>query len=788
MKYNKKVELLAPAGNQECFLAAIHAGADAVYLAGNRFGARAYADNFTEEQLIEAIRYAHLFDKKLYMTVNTLLKPDELKELVPYMIPYYEAGLDGVIVQDMGVFEVLKHHFPDLELHCSTQMTLTGPDGAAFAQRIGASRIVPARELSLSEIRQIHEAYPELELECFIHGALCYCYSGQCLFSSIVGGRSGNRGTCAQPCRLPYDVYTKEPSEHDRDTEKTLRGMALQKEKYPLSLKDLCTIKMLSELIEAGIASFKIEGRMKSAEYVAGVTGIYRAVIDRYYAAPENFDGPTQKELAVLSELYVRNETEEGYYHHYNGRHMITPDRPSYIGCSEETLAYVRTQYMQTEASLPVKMHAVLKKGQPASLYVEADHEVQGNIADYDYTRESDFNPEVQAVNIQGELVLKANSKPLTEADVRKQLGKTGGTVFCVKQIVVDMEDDIFLPVSHLNALRRSALDAFQERLLSGRQRVYQKSLQEQENIRQKCGYAKNAEVLAKGEESVDSASLCKRYTASVRTKEQLFACLESEALERIYVSDCLWEGQYGKDEAELLEHNADRLYYAFPRILRAGNRKRVSERLDILLKSNQIGGVYVATPDAYEMAYGILEASGKIPEACIIAAPFLPVMNRESAVFWKKYCHILSTPYELNEKELHELFRELEKEDVMFEMPVYGRIPLMVTANCIRKSFGQKGCSHISGISYLKDRKQNIIPVVQDCVNCCNIIYNSVPLSLHRHLAKIAQMPHVVNLFLSFTVETEEEVKKIIAGYQSCSQDMPFEEYTNGHFTRGVL
>lgn len=247
---NRRVELLAPAGNPEGFYGAIHAGADAVYLGGERFGARAYADNFTAEEIIACIRYAHIWGRRVYLTVNTLVKETEFEELFPYLQPLYKAGLDGVIVQDIGVFCFIRDHFPGLELHVSTQMTLTGTYGAELLKEMGAVRIVPARELSLSEIRELKTA-TGLQVETFIHGAMCYCYSGQCLFSSILGGRSGNRGRCAQPCRLPFQV------EHEGKTSAVC---------YPLSLKDMCTIEHIPELLDAGIDSFKIEGRMKKPE------------------------------------------------------------------------------------------------------------------------------------------------------------------------------------------------------------------------------------------------------------------------------------------------------------------------------------------------------------------------------------------------------------------------------------------------------------------------------------------------------------------------------------------
>ena len=265
-----KTELLAPAGSYEAMTAAFAAGADAVYIGGQKFGARAYADNLDTDQMMDAIAYARLHGKKLYLTVNTLLKERELEEeLYDYLLPFYEQGLDAVIVQDFGVFSLIRNTFPDLAVHCSTQMTITGPFSAALLESLGASRIVTARELSLEEIRKIRRQ-TKLEIESFVHGALCYCYSGQCLFSSMLGGRSGNRGRCAQPCRLPYQVFEKG---------RQLNG---KNSAYPLSPKDMCTIDLLPEIIRSGVTSLKIEGRMKRPEYTAGVVRIYRKYLDQF--------------------------------------------------------------------------------------------------------------------------------------------------------------------------------------------------------------------------------------------------------------------------------------------------------------------------------------------------------------------------------------------------------------------------------------------------------------------------------------------------------------------------
>ena len=306
---NMITELLSPAGSYESFEAAIGAGADAVYVGGPAFGARAYAQNFTQEELITAIETAHIHNRKLYLTVNTLLKNRELDDqLFEYLLPYYEAGLDAVIVQDLGVFSFIRRNFPDLDIHASTQMTVTGPEGMRFLEEKGATRVVPARELSLEEISAMHKASP-LEIETFIHGALCYSYSGQCLMSSIFGGRSGNRGRCAQPCRLPYSV-TMDHRKYKGD-----------KDFCALSLKDICTLDILPDILEAGVMSLKIEGRMKQPAYTAGVTAVYRKYLDMYLSGKEYH--VQEKDRKYLLELFSRGGSCKGYYDMYRGPEMM---------------------------------------------------------------------------------------------------------------------------------------------------------------------------------------------------------------------------------------------------------------------------------------------------------------------------------------------------------------------------------------------------------------------------------------------------------------------------------
>ncbi len=320
-------ELLSPAGDYECFVAAIKAGADAVYLGGN-YSARAYAKNFTTEEILTALDFAHLYGRKIYMTLNTLMKDTELSSIRSYLLPFYRAGLDGVIIQDIGLFRLLHEEFPDLPLHASTQMCITATDGLNLFSEMGAKRVVLARELSLDEIRRIHDTSDQ-ELECFIHGAMCYAYSGKCLLSSMLGKRSGNRGRCAQPCRLPYNG------------------------KYLLSMKDMAVLDILPKLIDAGIASFKIEGRMKSPDYVAATAGIYRKYIDLCVDHPEERYQIDQKDLDLLLKLYTRSSHSRGYYEIRNGAEMITISESGYAKADAEQAKEAYDTYTADHSKRP---------------------------------------------------------------------------------------------------------------------------------------------------------------------------------------------------------------------------------------------------------------------------------------------------------------------------------------------------------------------------------------------------------------------------------------------------
>lgn len=448
MKECKRPELLAPAGNYEAFLGAISAGADAVYLGGTRFGARAYADNFDTQQVIKAIKYAHLYGRKLYMTVNTLVKESEFNDLYDYLAPYAEAGLDGVIVQDFGVLGFIRENFPNIELHASTQMAITGVYGAKLLKKMGAVRVVPARELSLSEMINIKEK-AGIEVEAFIHGAMCYCYSGMCLFSSIVGGRSGNRGRCAQPCRLPYKLHGVFLNDESIKSRSKSDNCGNDEEFYPLSLKDMCTIEIIPSLIDAGIDSFKIEGRMKKPEYVAGVTSIYRKYIDKYLSDPDALFKVEESDLDILRHLYLRTEISQGYYERHNSKDMVTISSPGYSGSDDKLISKIRDKYLNGEVKRSISAYAYFHAGCESMLTFTCDD---------------------HSVTVSGQMVQEASKRPMAREDIAARIMKLGDTFFELKEqdLTIDMDEGepgIFMPVKELNELRRQAADMLLDKM-----------------------------------------------------------------------------------------------------------------------------------------------------------------------------------------------------------------------------------------------------------------------------------------------------------------------------------
>lgn len=757
---NQKVELLAPAGSPEGFYGAIHAGADAVYLGGKHFSARAYADNFTTEEMIACIRYAHIWGRKVYLTANTLVKEAEFQELMLYLQPLYEAGLDGVIVQDIGVLCFIREHFPELALHVSTQMTVTGQYGANLLKKMGAVRIVPARELSLPEIYKLKEL-SGLEVETFIHGAMCYCYSGQCLFSSILGGRSGNRGRCAQPCRLPYQVVK---------SGKTTAPC------YPLSLKDMCTIEHIPELIETGIDSFKIEGRMKKPEYTAGVTAVYREYIDRYY------EGKSRRiswdDLRLLNSLYIRSERQEGYYFRRNGSDMVTLSNPSYSSCSEELLEQIHREFLTESPRMGIGMRAEFFIGKPARLSLILNHDQHGEIC----------------VTVEGEQVIPALNQPVTEENVRRQLGKLGDTVFCAETLQIYLDDGAFYPLKALNELRRRAVTRLEDVLIE-RNRL---------SVRRCAGKDITSVRLKPRKEKGDH---CKTrdmhaesfyFHVSVRTEEQLTALVDSvsgpDMPRQIYLDANLVHSAFVKRKESLLsclrrlEHSCCHMLIALPPILRMRDDAFLRDLWNIYTQhSDLFYGFLVRSVDGLGFVRRMLEenVSGSLGEVAAPPAVYtdagLYIWNKNS--LWSlKGINGFCMPYELKASEQRKLLEDI---DIPCEKVVYGRIPLMLSANCLTNT--TEGCQKGRGepVSFLIDRYKKRFPVLRDCERCMNILYNSLPLSLHGELDKLAG---TVDFRLDFTIESGQETSQILRYFMSgAGGEPPFGEYTTGHEKRGV-
>lgn len=743
----RKVELLAPAGNKEAFYGAICAGADAVYLGGSRFGARAYAENFSEDDLIRCIRYAHLFDRKVYLTVNTLFKQSEIDELISYLAPFYIAGLDGVIVQDLGALRLIRENFPKMELHASTQMTLCSKFGAKLLLDLGAVRIVPARELTLSELSEIKHN-TNLELETFIHGAMCYCYSGQCLFSSVLGGRSGNRGRCAQPCRLPYRVADS--------------NAKVSKDIYPLSLKDMNTINNLPELLQAQIDSFKIEGRMKSAEYAAGVTYMYRKYIDIYLDLEERFGAKKAAEcfrvapedLKNLSSLYIRSEVQNGYYFKRNGRDMITLNNPSYRGNDEQLLSSIREKYLGDSKKIPTAIKARFCTGKKA---------------------EVTFSAKDATVTIVGEVVQAAQKQPISEENVKKQLSKLGETFLFAESLEVSLSENAFYPLKQINEMRREAAEALEEKLLPLR-----KFTASQENfIENHDAFTENK--ACKFENSSNPGT---GFSVLVTNIEQLKALhdwmLERKCnFERIYV-----EGDvivFAKEEALPLlssSRNESKIYFALPYILRNEDEDYLNQL--VAIARNHADGILVRSMDGL----GFCKDMGDMKFSKVFhlrADAGLYTWNNQAieelyALGVRGFC----VPYELNAREQHALLQAADFVD--FEKIVYGRIPLMHSANCVQKTTG-KCLKNKTGILEIEDRYHKKFPVMRNCWHCNNTIYNCVPLSLKKDLYK---WKNSITLRLDFTLESATEMMEILDAFLF-SSEMPVGEYTSGHEKRGV-
>ena len=719
---NMITELLSPAGSYESFEAAIGAGADAVYVGGPAFGARAYAQNFTQEELITAIETAHIHNRKLYLTVNTLLKNRELDDqLFEYLLPYYEAGLDAVIVQDLGVFSFIRRNFPDLDIHASTQMTVTGPEGMRFLEEKGATRVVPARELSLEEISAMHKASP-LEIETFIHGALCYSYSGQCLMSSIFGGRSGNRGRCAQPCRLPYSV-TMDHRKYKGD-----------KDFCALSLKDICTLDILPDILEAGVMSLKIEGRMKQPAYTAGVTAVYRKYLDLYLSGKQYH--VQEKDRKYLLELFSRGGSCKGYYDMHRGPEMMAFANEKKSGNIQPEIRKIKEK---------IHGNLILSPESPVILEITCKG---------------------QTVTAMGGEVQFAKNQPMEEQRIRQQMEKLGNTDFQWEDLNIEINGRIFVPVKVLNEVRRDALSQLREALI---------------------GCQKRAQVTKQPTKSKDQAACHRRVTDSLSVyvscerSDTAEVLLNEPGITGFYFPFDTMEKYFSPELAASSE-----LYLSTPHIHRGEIPEKWLRSAQKWLEQG-MKGFLVRNLESYailkKMGYG---------EKCILDASMY-TWNDQSVDFWREEGVLRNTvPLELNEGELK------HRDNTSSELLLYGYIPLMLSAQCVRKNLF--GCTGKYETAYLKDRYNSEFPVKCSCdpwgknisekaKYCYNIIYNSIPYGLPGEKDQVKKL-NLHSLRLAFTIEEPEKAKAILKEFRTVYQENgkpSGRRYTKGHFKRGA-
>lgn len=774
-----EIELLAPAGKMESLVAAVQNGANAVYLGGELFSARASANNFSDKELADAVFYAHFRDVKIYVTVNTLLDDYEVENAIEYIHFLNEIGVDGVIVQDLGLSMLVRDHFPDLELHASTQMTINSLEGAKFLEKNGFSRVVLARETPLSEIELIRKN-TNLKIEAFAHGALCVSFSGQCLMSSMIGGRSGNRGRCAQPCRKSYEVVNK-------------NGDVLPIERaYLISPKDLCTIDNIDRLIEIGVDSIKLEGRMKRPEYVATVVNAYRKAIDHksitgekrklkqafnreftdglpFNAFGRDFVGTNRpdnrglkigeilesknnKSLVRIYEDLNKNDLLE--FNTIKGRRTYTVDENRkagefYLKLPFRTLDNSEIRRINDEKALErARASYELDKFQkPIELYFEGKI---GNVPKLTLLGENYFY-----IAVGDEEVEPARKAPMDEEKIEKQLEKLGDTSFKLDKLEIDIDDNIFIPVSVLNSLRREATEAYENHL---------KILNKGEDKKVKLNKEKNP---------LERKDL--KLSVSLESKDQ-FEKIDINSVDRFYLRFL------DKEVIEKLNKNNKEVYYRSGKILYHNDYKELKSKL----KGLKLDGVLI------DNLGGIIgfEEYEKIGDLG------LNIFNSYSIDFLKEsnLQKLILSP-ELTLSQIEEIS---QKSDVEIETLAYGFLEVMTMKHCPFSTIKNCGldrdceiCNFKEGY-YLRDEMNVDFPVKRK--DDLSTIYNSYPISMVEEMDKLAN-GGIDYALLSFTFEENpqeiiDEFRKAINGNKSNLNDKLRSRYgsiTHGHYFRGV-
>lgn len=811
---SSRIEVLAPAGSMEILKTAISAGADAVYVGGAKFGARAFADNFDEEALEEAIHYVHVYGKKLYLTVNTLFLPGEPDALYSFLKGPYEAGLDAVIVQDVGVASYIRRQFPDLDLHVSTQMTVTQEEGGMLMKALGASRIVPARELSLAELCRLKET-TGLELEVFVHGALCYCYSGQCLLSSMIGGRSGNRGRCAQPCRLPY----------------VLRG-GEQTGPYLLSPKDLCALDMLPQLVSCGVDSLKIEGRMKNSYYVAAVTAAYRQAVDAI--ALGTFDAASvDRWKRQMAEIYNRGGFTAGYFQMQNGSEMMSMARSGHQG------TYVGDILKISQGEIAFYTEKALSKGDVISIMLPAEEEVALTVpVNYERGREVSLraaktkkmrvgmplyrtkNAELMAaleekyisnpkkekikiqviirkdlyaticirlgdicVTVQGGVVTQAENRALTKEIILDKVSKLGNTPFIAEDVCIELDKDAFLPIKELNALRRSAVEALVKRLIEEKSRKPVEKLAEGREREVGQNQVPALHVEGAGQK------MAPKLSALVQNRRILDVILGQEQVSRVYLDPMLMSDKEAYKSISDIRAAGKEIILCMPHIF----RHSIMESFETFLaKAGSYDGLLVRNIDSFAYVRSRKEYADKQ----VIGDASLYAYNAGALAYYKKDIPHMQfvMPRELSCNMLKALWHG-ENGSLIFD--IYGNTPVMVSAQCMQKN--KDACNHQSDVLCMKDKKNIDYSIQCVCRYCYNLLYNGIDYSL-LGLAEDVKSFCPRELRMLFREEDSDFVAELISGVSReylRGEDMRtyakslFEKYgrqtTKGHFRRGI-
>ncbi|WP_446897576.1 DUF3656 domain-containing U32 family peptidase [Clostridium sp. LBM24168] len=782
-----KVELLAPAGNVESVYAAVQSGADAVYLGGNRFSARAYADNFDDESMKRAVDYCHLYNVKIYVTINTIMKETELEDAVSYAGFLNDMGVDALIVQDIGFTVLVKKYFPDFEIHASTQMTVHNLEAALFLEKIGFDRIVLSRELSLKEIEIISKNL-NIDTEVFIHGALCVCYSGQCIMSSMIGGRSGNRGRCAQPCRLPYSIV------------KSKDGFS--RKGYLLSTKDMCTIENIGDILKSGVCSLKIEGRMKRPEYVAGVVGEYRRAIDSYL--DNNIKKfPMDKSIKNLLQLFNREGFTKAYLLKNVGRDMMSYAFPRNMGVEVGKIQNDMMIILKEDISVGdgirngkdgFYIHKIIKDGRKVdkakkgdsvkifplnyrcgnTIYRTSD---SNQIKKLQYIYKNPYgkkmglslkvkfelgkpielmtNYDRHNFVVKGETVEKALKRPISKERICSSLLKTGNTVFRFDNIELINYEEGFLPVSSLNSLRRKLIAEIQEYILS--------------KSKNRC-CTENVKHIIPNRAFKNIFDLPEKIVL-VSNKEQLKAVIESN------LDDCICINPFQRSYEIKLKDIHKKVYIMIPNI--------VKEEFNYMCKFIQ---------DNFHKIRGIVTSNLGIiskfrGKMSIIGDYKLNIFNSEALKFYNNLTSVNCLSVELSKYDMKNILNNIKSE---CQVMVYGRIQLMVSEYCvIGSTFGgrtaSKKCNNACSCSsyFLVDRKNKRFPLMTDEF-CRGYIYNSVPLNLLPNIKELKNMG-IKSFRIDFLDEDYEQAKDILKSFTKEKWDKDFSKFTRGHYKEGA-